>query len=198
MKAKITIFVFFFLILSLLNIKQAHAAGDSAELTPNVTALETQGATREAQLTLKKKDYRVEVLKEYLQKWNSPLSQYAQVFIDQADLYNLPWNLVAAVAGTESTFGQEVPANCNNPFGFGIYTGHMTCFTSYEESIKTVSKSLREDYIDKFHLSSLEEIGHVYASSDAWPTHTRFFLVQMEASKLNYESQLVPTLPISL
>src|SRR5579864_7356164 len=116
--------------------------------------------------TGQKQDHRIEILKKYLEHMQSPLAPYARDFIVQADAYNLPWSLVAAISGTESTFGKAVPANCNNAWGFGIYSDQTTCFDSYPQAIQTVSKSLRENYINKWGSRNVEDIGRYYAASD--------------------------------
>jgi len=167
-------------------------------VTPNAFADEKasrSSATFAGLLSTQQGDDRVVVLRKYLEQQHSPLAPLAEVFVSQADLYQLPWNMVAAMTGTESTFGQAVPINCNNPLGFGIYTNHMTCFPSYREAIKTVSKSLREDYLNKWKASDVYEIGHIYAASPTWGDHTSYFMNQIEAFKLQFESQ---SLPISL
>jgi hypothetical protein len=185
MKAKLTIFVFFFLSAFLIFTQRVQAEAKSAGLS--ATFITTP-------ISLKK-DNRVDMLKKYLEKVDSPLAPYAQDFITQADEYSLPWYMVAAISGTESTFGNAVPANCNNAWGFGIYTNHMTCFASYPEAIKTISQALRENYIDKLQSSNLEDIGRIYAASPAWAGHTLYFVQNMENFQASYDNQ---SLSISL
>ncbi len=152
-------------------------------------------ATFAGLLQQQQKDDRVVVLRKFLENQNSPLAPLAEVFVAQADLYKLPWDLVAAMTGTESSFGQAVPIGCNNPLGFGIYTGHMTCFPTYQDAIEAVSKSIRNDYMDKWHANDVYSIGHIYAASETWGPHTDYFMNQIEEFKLKFDSQ---TLPISL
>ena len=179
MKAKLTLFVFFFLSAFFFFTQTAKAEEKSAGLSA------TFANTRDSQ----KKDHRVDVLKKYLEKVDSPLAPYAKDFVEQADTYDLPWYLLAAISGTESTFGNAVPIGCNNAWGFGIYTNHMTCFASYSEAIKVISQSVREDYINKWHSKNLADIGRIYAASPAWTGHTLYFIQQMEAFQSSYENQ---------
>src|ERR1035437_9299144 len=64
--------------------------------------------------TLEATDSRVRILREFLEKYNSPLVSYASTFVENADKYNLDWKLVAAISGVESTFGREIPNNSFN------------------------------------------------------------------------------------
>ncbi|MDE2026182.1 MAG: glucosaminidase domain-containing protein [Patescibacteria group bacterium] len=182
---KAGIIVLFALFFSLIAI--SHAYADEKASGSSATFAELAAAQQE--------DDRTVVLKRYLEEQHSPLAPLADVFVAQADLYQLPWDLVAAMTGTESTFGQAVPVGCNNPLGFGIYGNQMLCFPSYREAIKTVSKSLRENYLDKWGATDVCSIAKLYAASPMWCQHTTYFMNDIEAYKLQYESQ---ALPISL
>jgi len=146
-------------------------------------------------LEQQRQDNRAKILQEYLTKMNSPLAPYANEFVSTADTYTIPWYLVAAISGTESTFGQQVPHNCNNAWGFGVFGNQTLCFESYSQAIKKISQSLREDYMNKWKANSIEEIGSIYAASPAWAMHTQYFIDQIVSYKDNYESR---TIPISL
>ncbi len=148
-----------------------------------------------ADTTAQRIDTRALALQKYLEAHNSPLAQYAGVFVKEADANRLPWDLVVAITGTESTFGQEAPYNCNNFYGFGIYGNNTLCFGSVEEGITAVSKSLRETYMDKWECETVADIGRLYAASPAWSGHTQYFMNQIEAYKDFYDQE---HLPISL
>ena len=123
-------------------------------------------------------------LKAYLSANDSPMAEEATSFIREADRNNLDWRLVAAIAGTESTFGIHIPRNSYNAWGWGIPTGSESGmgFTSWREGIAAVSEGLRKNYIEK-GATSLEEIGRIYAASGAWPSHVGFFLDQITTFK---------------
>lgn len=135
-------------------------------------------------------DERGLVLEKYLESQNSPLAPYAYTFVSTADKYALPWQLLVAITGTESTLGKVAP--CNNFYGFGIYGDHMLCFTSIEDGIDTVSKSLRQDYINKWGATDVYAIGKLYAASPTWADHTMFFVNQINAFKMLYDFQVLP------
>lgn len=138
-------------------------------------------------------DTRVEALRSYLKSMDSPLEAYAADYVNEADKNSLPWDLVISIAGTESSLGKAEP--CNNSYGFGVYGDNMLCFTSVKEGIATVSKALKERYIDGWHCKDIDEIGKYYAASNTWSMHTKYFMGQIEDYKVKYDQE---TLHISL
>jgi hypothetical protein len=122
-------------------------------------------------------DYRVGILKAYLEKHGSPLADYADTFVEAADKYGIDWRLVPAITGVESTFGKRIPANSFNAYGWanGDYR-----FNSWEESIEIVTKTLREKYIDK-GAASIAKIARRYAPPSAtWGAKVKFFMKKIE------------------
>ncbi len=126
-------------------------------------------------------DSRVTTLTNYLEAHNSKLAPYASAFVNQADYYHLDWKLVVAISGVESTFGRNEPEGCNNDWGYGIYGTHMLCFPSYYEAIRTVSKALREQYLDKWGAQDVYAIGDLYAASPTWADRVTFFMNDIDS-----------------
>ncbi len=141
-------------------------------------------------------DNRAKILESYLHRQNSPLSPYSADFIREADKNKLDWELLPSIAGVESTFGQFLPANSYNGWGFGIYGNHVMRFSSWKEAIATIAKSLKHDYIEKYGAKNVEEIGSVYAADPSWPYKVRHFMAELDS----FENPDVETqsLPISL
>lgn len=125
-----------------------------------------------AQLSIKSTeipyDKRIIILKEYLNKYNSPLVDSAETFVKSADIYQIDWRLLVAISGVESTFGHEIPYNSYNAWGWGIYGDNMVYFKSFDEGIETISKALRENYINSWKASNIYELGRYYAASPTW------------------------------
>lgn len=147
-----------------------------------------QGETNialEQEIKIRQMDKRAQILKAYFAKYNSPLENQAQDFIDAADIYNLDWKFVAAVAGNESTFGKFVPYSSYNAWGWGVYGTQAIYFKSWREGIFTVSKGLRENYFNK-GLTDPYSINQVYAASPAWGKNVTFFLKDMEKFQNQY------------
>lgn len=184
MKAKTIFFAFTLLLAALLlpqrSQAQEIASGSSASLlTP---------------LVAKQEDNRVAILKKYLQQYDSPLAEHAATFVAQADLYNLDWRFVAAIAGRESTFAKEEP--CINAWGYGVFGDQTLCFKSYDEGIATISHDLREKYMNQWGAQTIWQIGHLYAASPTWASGVIYFMNDMQQFALAQE-QAKP-LPISL
>jgi len=64
------------------------------------------------------KDNRAEKLENYLISKGSPMAADAQSLVKIADKYGLDWKFLPAIAGVESTYGQAVPGNSYNPYGW--------------------------------------------------------------------------------
>lgn len=135
-----------------------------------------------ASLIIPKPDGRAQKLKQYLELQNSPMANDAWYFVWEADRLNLDWRLVAAIAGTESTFGKFIPYRSYNAWGWAVYTGRQSGanFTSWKHGITTVSEGLRYNYIDK-GAESLEQIGRRYAASPRWTKNVNYFLTKIDS-----------------
>lgn len=135
-----------------------------------------------AQLTFGQilRDERIDTLRAYLTMHNSPLVGEATHFVSEADRLGLDWKLVAAIAGTESTFGKHVPSGSYNAWGWGIPTGAQSgiTFDNWKQGITAVSEGLKFRYVDRGAVS-VEQIGRIYAASPRWAGNVRFFLNQI-------------------
>lgn len=140
-------------------------------------------------------DNRAEILKKYLEQYDSPLAEHADAFIEQADKHNLDWKLVAAIAGVESYYGQMIPPYSFNGWGYGVYGNNVRRFESWEDGIATVSNALREDYMDKWGATNVYEIGSFYAADTKWANKVTHFIDEIDAFSANYTDT---TLSISL
>ena len=76
-------------------------------------------------------DSRAAQMRTILTKYNSPMIGLENILIRTAEEYGLDWTLLAAIAGTESSFGKHMPGDCINPYGWGIYGDHKLCFISF-------------------------------------------------------------------
>ncbi|HSA84186.1 MAG TPA: hypothetical protein VLF20_04875 [Patescibacteria group bacterium] len=162
---------------------QANVAGSSAAMANPPELLEQA------------EDNRVQILHEYLASKRSPLADHAATFVMQADTYNLDWRLVAAISGLESSFGQRIPVNSYNGWGYGVYGDNVRRFASWDEGITVVSQALREDYMTKWKATTVPEIGRIYAASPTWAERVQYFLNDIEAFEQKRERT---TLALSL
>ncbi|MBI2430530.1 MAG: glucosaminidase domain-containing protein [Candidatus Levybacteria bacterium] len=139
-------------------------------------------------------DRRINILKKYLQTYNSPLAPYASIFVTEADKNQIDYRLLVAISGVESTFGHQIPYNSYNAWGWGIYGDNMILFNSWNQAITTISKELKTTYIDKWGTKDVYQIGKFYAASPTWAERVDGIMQKIEAFALKSPESL----PISL
>lgn len=168
---KTIFFVFLFLSLTR-NTYAEKIAGTSAAITYN-----TYSNSKEQEYFIKKL-----AIKKVLEKYNAPLSDQTDAFINSCKNYDLDCYLLPSISGLESTFGQFIYPNSYNPFGWG---GGTIMFKSWEDGINTVAHGLRENYINK-GADSIEQIGRIYSESPTWAPRVHYFIneFQKEQAKL--------------
>ncbi len=123
-------------------------------------------------------DNRTQILKDYLHQFNSPLAEYAEEFVGAADAYELDWRLLPAITGVESTYGKFIPQNSYNAYGWnnGAYT-----FQSWEDSIWTVTKALKEKYVNR-GANTVDKIGRIYAPpSPFWAGKVKRIMAKIDS-----------------
>jgi hypothetical protein len=95
-------------------------------------------------------DVRVEKVYTFLQSKHSPLAQYADLIVSEADKNDIPWTLVPAISGKESSFGVAIKPGSHNGWGIMAWdkagTRFIRSFSSWEEAIKFESELLARDY----------------------------------------------------
>lgn len=126
-------------------------------------------------------DDRVDRLSAFLDKYHSPLSEYADTFILVADKYNLDWRLLPAITGVESTFGRFIPRGSYNAYGWnrGDYY-----FNSWEHSIDYIGMRLSEKYMAQ-GLTTPSKIASKYApDSTTWASTVNKFISQIDSTEI--------------
>jgi len=131
-------------------------------------------------IDLDTQDARVAVLTDFFQSNHSILTPYAQEIVTDADKYGLDYRLLPAIAMQESTLCQKFPKNSFNCWGFGIYTGHMTKFSSFDEAIDTISKTLDQQY-KAYGLVTPDAIMTKYtpSSNGSWAAGVNLFMTKI-------------------
>lgn len=126
-------------------------------------------------------DARLEIIKQYLENYKSPLAPYAQDILDTSEKYGLDFRLLVAIAQQESNLCKKIPDNSYNCWGWGIHSRGTLRFQSYEEAIEAVARGIREEYVDKGYTTP-EEIMAKYTplSPGTWAAGVRQFLEEME------------------
>lgn len=142
-----------------------------ASIPPGVSEISENFTTADARSIL---------IENLFKQHNSPLAEYGGLFVTVADKYELDYRLLPSIAMQESKGGKKVIAQSYNPFGFGIYEDNVIKFSSWEEAIEKVGKSLKENYLNK-GLRTPSEIMIKYTPSSlakggSWAKGVTFFM----------------------
>ncbi len=126
-------------------------------------------------------DARVEIIRQFFERYKSPLEPYAKDVVTYADAYGLDFRLIPSIAMQESNLCLKVPEGSNNCWGFGIYGGNVRRFKDYKEGIYEVTKTLATTYKKK-GLETPEEIMTRYTpgSNGSWAKGVAYFMEQLQ------------------
>ncbi len=125
---------------------------------------------------------RVEMVRQFLAKYKSPLEPHARLIVETADKYRLDFRLIPAISMQESGACRRIPKDSHNCWGFGIYGGKITKFSNFPEAIETVTKTLATKYRKK-GLVTPEEIMSMYTPSSpngSWAKGVTHFMEQLQ------------------
>lgn len=132
-------------------------------------------------------DSRIEALRNYLEKKNSPMSENAETFIEIADTYGFDWRLLPAITGAESSFGKRTPSCASfNPFGWRSSTSPCGWwrFESFDEAIRQVGEKLAKfyPYAGWRQSGNLNELAQKYdgGNPDKWTGTVSFLMEEMK------------------
>jgi hypothetical protein len=126
-------------------------------------------------------DARPLILENYFRHYGSDLFPHAQYMVDVSDEFGLDFRLLAAIAMQESNLCKRIPPDSFNCWGYGIYGDQVVYFSSYEEGMRRVAKTLAEDYVPR-GLDTPEKIMSRYTppSTGSWADGVNLFLDIME------------------
>lgn len=131
------------------------------------------------------KDARPEILKQFLEKHNSPIAPFSQVIVNASDAYSVDFRLISAIAMCESNLGKKMPEGSYNAWGYAIYTGEKSGaeFENWEQGISVMAHYLSTKYYSK-NLTTPEEIGPIYAppsvnTGNSWAKCVRGFMDEL-------------------
>lgn len=172
-----TFFLISIFFLSIQNVKAEQTAGSSAAI--KVTSLPIMS---ENSVDIQKMYKIKKAMQSVLKKYDSPLVNEIDNFVDACIAYKLDCYLLPSIAGLESTFGRFIWPNSYNPFGWG---GGYIMFSNWKDGISTVAGGLRNNYINK-GAQSIDDIGNIYSESSTWSTRVQYFMnsFRQEEAKL--------------
>ncbi len=94
-------------------------------------------------------DARPQIIKQYLAYFDSPLTPYADEIVQMADKYGIDFRFIPAIAQQESNLCRVIPPGSYNCWGWGITSVSSLGFDSFSDGIETVTKGLKNNYIDE-------------------------------------------------
>ncbi|HOV34492.1 MAG TPA: hypothetical protein PLS56_00670 [Candidatus Dojkabacteria bacterium] len=120
--------------------------------------------TKNASLISRSKFYtidpRIVAMSNFLKDYHSPMAKSAKTFVTEADKYGLDWRLLASISGVESAFGNLIPTNTNNAWGWRGINGNdagWSVFSSWDEAISHITQMMAQGYgtdLDPFEIES--------------------------------------------
>lgn len=147
---------------------------------PAVSYAALPSSQAEIKQEIEQKDARVQIVRQFFERYASPLEPYAKDVITYADKYGLDYRLIPAIAMQESNLCKKAPDNSHNCWGYGIYGKKITMFESYKEGIAQVTKTLSIHYKEQ-GLETPDEIMSKYTPSNtgSWAASVNFFMNQL-------------------
>ena len=130
--------------------------------------------------SVKTNDAIPEIIRQYLERYQSPLLPHTDYLVETAREYDLDPRLLVAVAQQESNLCKKIPDNSYNCWGWGIHSQGTLRYESYPKAIEAVCKGLAENYFGK-GLNTPEEIMGIYTplSDGSWARGVQQFLDEM-------------------
>ncbi len=115
----ITIMLFAIAHYSLLWTGLIHKAGEELPRIHKAYAapVASSSATLVASPSATFSDTRIKKVYDYLVSKNSPLADYAELIVKEADKNDISWTLVVAISGKESSFGTVIKPDSHNAWG---------------------------------------------------------------------------------
>lgn len=135
----------------------------------------------EINTSLTKADARSEILRQYLEKFDSPLEPHADLLVQVADENNFDFRWMVAIAMQESNLCRYIPENSYNCWGWGIYGDKVTRFSSYEHAITAIAPQFKEIFLKHPEISPDEVMKSYTPPSDgSWAFGVNQFMSELE------------------
>jgi len=130
-------------------------------------------------VVVQKEDARVEEVRAFFFRYNSPLASYAKEFVEEADRNGIDYKILPAIAGVESTFETNGNIYDHNPFGYMCESGPCY-FDDYPSAIKRVAKTIGNGnaYARFQETGQIIELATVYnvVSPEDWTFKLKYFM----------------------
>lgn len=137
---------------------------------------------QQIQTSIKTADARPEIIRQYLNKYQSPLEPYADLVVDLSDQYNFDYRWLVAIAQQESNLCKKIPENSHNCWGWGIYGDKVTRFDSYEDALRRIAPQFTKIFLKGYHSKDPNEVMKTYTppSDGSWAEGVSTFFGHLE------------------
>jgi len=125
---------------------------------------------QQIQTSIKTADARSEIIRQYLNKYESPLEPYSDLIVELSDQYNFDYRWLVAIAQQESGLCKHIPENSYNCWGWGIYGDKVTRFDNYEDALRRISPQFTKIFLKGDHSKDPAEVMKTYTppSDGSW------------------------------
>lgn len=132
--------------------------------------------------SIKVADARSELLRQYLNHYNSPLEQYVDLIVQMSDQYDFDYRWMVAIAMQESTLCKFIPENSYNCWGWGIYGDKVTRFESYEDAIRRIAPQFKQIFLKDNHTKDPFKVMKTYTppSDGSWAEGISQFFTDLQ------------------
>jgi len=127
-------------------------------------------------------DARPMLIKNYLEKYNSPLEPYSDLIFQISEDYGFEYYWIVAIAQQESNLCKKAPEGSHNCWGYGIHKKGTLGFDSYELAIKSYAEYLKREYFDKgLNTPELMMTKYCPSSNGSWAAGVNQFIEEMKS-----------------
>jgi len=137
---------------------------------------------QQIQTSIKTADARPEIIRQYLNRYESPLEPYSNLIVNLSDQYNFDYRWLVAIAQQESGLCLHIPENSFNCWGWGIYGDKVTRFDSYEDALRRIAPQFTKIFLKGLHDKDPSEVMKTYTppSDGSWADGVSQFFDNLE------------------
>ncbi len=137
---------------------------------------------QQIQTSIKIADARPEIIRQYLNKYESPLEPYSDLIVTLSDQYNFDYRWLVAIAQQESGLCLHIPENSFNCWGWGIYGDKVTRFDNYEDALRRIAPQFTKIFLKGDHSKDPSEVMKTYTppSDGSWAAGVSSFFDNLD------------------
>ncbi len=138
--------------------------------------------TSQIQASVKTADARPEIIRQYLERYDSPLVPQAELLVQVADKYDFDYRWMVAIAQQESNLCKKIPYESYNCWGWGIYGDKVTRFESFDQAIIKIAPQFKKIFLKDLHDKDPYQVMKTYTppSQGSWAKGVMQFFNELE------------------